>query len=93
MFNRFKQTFAKHKKDIVEFCTYSFCIYAGLDFIGNHVAFGTLCSGPSMEPTISKSGDGVLVYCVDKYKIGDIVVSKCPSNPKKRKYFNICLAC
>lgn len=72
-------------KELAELAVVTFAGYSMLDFVGNHFVFGTICSGPSMEPTINKSGDGVIVRCTQDFNVGDIVVAKCPTNPKKRK--------
>ena len=81
---RFKGLYNKFKGYIETGVTAAF-MYTALDFVGNRFAFATICSGPSMEPTINKSGDGVLVHVTDEFNVGDIVVAKCPTDPKKRK--------
>lgn len=87
MFNRFRTFVGSDKfKAGFEFVSYSFMGFTVLDYVGNKFVFATICSGPSMEPTISKSGDGVIVRCTDNFDIGDIVVAKCPTDSKKRKY-------
>ncbi len=51
----------------------------------------TLCIGPSMMPTLKQDGDIVLIDLMSykilgkEYAKGDVVVSICPTDPKKRE--------
>nr|CAI5847163.1 unnamed protein product [Callosobruchus analis] len=52
-----------------------------------HVADFVMCSGPSMEPTLHS--DDILLAehispVVGKINRGDIIIAKCPTNPKQQ---------
>ena len=88
-FNRVKELFNAVRAEGPQFVLFSFFGYTALDFIGNNVAFATICSGPSMNPTINTSGDGLFVICTKEFKLGDVVVAKSPTDSNKRKVHSI----
>jgi signal peptidase I len=56
---------------------------AGWKFVENHIAFPTIVSGRSMEPTLSKSGDLLLAYPNAEFGLGDVVLAVSPAEPEK----------
>ncbi|EFN80682.1 mitochondrial inner membrane protease subunit 1 [Harpegnathos saltator] len=69
-------------RGFVQCACVTYCVY---EYVGDIV----VCTGPSMEPTLY-TNDVLLMERISvrlhKLDKGDIVISKCPSNPKQ----NIC---
>ncbi|CAG9762762.1 unnamed protein product [Ceutorhynchus assimilis] len=62
---------------------YGCVVHCTFEYVGDFV----LCSGPSMEPTIAS--DDILFtehvsVLTQSMKRGDIVIAKCPTNPKQQ---------
>ncbi len=89
--NSGKTFFRKYAPVVLEFAAQTAAIYVGITFIGHEFGYITICTGPSMLPTINTSGDLVIVDRISQklgrqYEIGDVVVATCPNDPRKSKF-------
>ena len=78
--------FAHVWREIVKHGPMAFKMGCLVNVIHNYGAHVTMCLGPSMLPTLNRSGDFVLVeqlsVMADNIRRGDIVISKSPTNPR-----------
>ncbi|KAG6455013.1 mitochondrial inner membrane protease subunit 1 [Manduca sexta] len=82
-------TFARIFSKTLGFIGYTFqyaCVtHCTFEYVGDFV----ICSGPSMEPTLESNNILFTEHLsprLQRLRRGDIVIAKCPSNPKQ----NIC---
>ncbi len=98
-FVNFAKQFARERinkidrKEVSLFVKDTTLFYLTLVFVGGgFVGSVTVCSGPSMLPTINNDGDVAIIdrfspYVLGRaYRKGDVVVSICPNDPNKCKF-------
>ena len=91
------QNYVNYKAIARKFALNSSVTIVSFYFISNNIIDVTWCVGPSMMPTINEKGQFVLVdiisykYLGKKYKAGNIVISKCPTDTEKSNdmYYSI----
>ncbi|XP_008549713.1 mitochondrial inner membrane protease subunit 1 [Microplitis demolitor] len=80
-----KNLFFKILSTVGTVINYSCVTHCALKYVGDF----TVCNGPSMEPTIHTNDilftEHISPRC-DKLSKGDIIIAKCPTNPRE----NIC---